>query len=152
MSGFRLGRLPFTIDRRCITSPIRRECRENVTSAFKELSDNFHSGLHLLHQADTLPSEVIHGIKVPGGVRSWRKAHEAQEWHSLTANLRVAYAGLIGPLLATAHFFGQPAFDKRSAQRSVRGVWPPEAEERGSHRLVFVGVKDLLLVLCRQYR
>jgi hypothetical protein len=44
-----------------------------------------------------------------------RKTHETQERHGLAADLRLAYAGLIWPLLAAAHLFRQPAFDKWSA-------------------------------------
>ena len=91
----------------------RGELRENAPGAFNELSDHFRRGLDLLYQADTLPCEEIHGLKVPGGIGCGRKSHEAQERHGLTANLRLAGARLVGPLLAATRLFRQPAFDKR---------------------------------------
>jgi hypothetical protein len=117
-----------------------------VPRAFNERSDHFCRGLDLLRQADALPCEEIHGLKIPGSLAGRRKSHEAQERHRLIANLRLANAGLIGPLLAATRVFRQPALDKRRAQRAMWCVWKAIAEERGAHGLVFGGGKDLLFV------
>jgi hypothetical protein len=52
---------------------------EKVPCAFNEFSYDFRRLLDPLHQANALPDEEIHGLKIPRGVGCGRKSHEAQE-------------------------------------------------------------------------
>jgi hypothetical protein len=81
------------------------ELGEKVPRAFNALSDHFRRGLDLLHQADALPRKESRRLKIPRGVGRRRESHEAQERHGLPACLRLANAGLIGPLLAATCLF-----------------------------------------------
>jgi hypothetical protein len=75
------------------------ELGENFFRAFNKGPHHIRSGLDLRHQANALPGEEIHGLKVAGGVGRWRKSHEAQERNGLAATLCLANTGLIRSLL-----------------------------------------------------